>query len=315
MTESSASAFRRASRAKALELFFLLAISVVLWKQPLTSTLNLALVSDAHTHILLIVPLSLALIFGRRKEAIATVTVERWAGAIVPGLALLIRGFTVWNTGPLSPDNTLSLSMFSLVVWWIGSVVVCYGMQTIWTLLFPLCFLFLIVPFPDPILDWMTQTLQHQSSVASEWLFRAGRIPVTRDGVFLSIPGLEIEVARECSSIRSSTMLIIITLVLANLFLQTWWRQALLVAIALPLSVVKNAVRIFTIAVLTTRVNPAYMTGRLHRHGGIIFLAAAVIVVIGLLWILRRGEMRREQISRNTESRAERQSSLSTSNR
>jgi exosortase len=315
VTQPSASAFARASRAKALQLFFLLAISLVLWKQPLTSTLNLALVSDAHTHILLIVPVSLALIFVRTREAIATAAVERWAGAILLSVPLLLRACTAWNITRLSPSNALSLNMFALVIWWIGSVVVCYGVPTFWTLLFPLCFLLLVVPFPDRILDWITQTLQYQSAVASEWLFRAFRIPVTRDGVFLSIPGLEIEVARECSSIRSSTMLIIIALVLTNLFLHTRWRQILLVAVALPLSVVKNAVRIFTIAVLSTHVDPAYMTGRLHRHGGIIFLAAAVLVVIALLWILRRGEIRGAQMSGNAELLPERQRSFSTSDR
>jgi len=108
----------------------------------------------------------------------------------------------------------------------------------------------------------------------------------------LSIPGLDIEVATECSSIRSSTILIVITLILGQLFLRTWWRKTLLVLAAALFAVVKNAVRIFTIAELGTRVDPGYLDGKLHHNGGIIFLALAVLAVVGLLWILRKNEAR-----------------------
>lgn len=292
MSPPSANIFEAVHKRAHLELLFLIAISLVLWGHPLVDTLRLALASDAHTHILLIVPLVVALSFMRVREASATVAPARWTGALILILALLVRSLGALNSAHLSTGNELSLSMFALVVWWIGSVWLCYGVQIVRTLLFPLCFLFLVVPLPERALDWITQTLQYQSAAAAELLFRAVHIPVSRDGVFLSIPGLGIEVAQECSSIRSSTILIVITLVLANLFLRSRWRQVLLVAIAVPLSVVKNAVRIFTIAELGTRVDPGYLDGRFHRNGGIVFLGLALLVVIGLLWILRRSEVR-----------------------
>jgi exosortase len=302
-------------RGNHLELLLLVAISLVLWRHPLVDTFKLALASDAHTHILLIVPLVLALSFVRVREASATVAGAKWTGALIMILALLLRGLTVSNIAHLSNGNELSLSMFALVVWWIGSVGLCYGIQMFRTLLFPLCFLFLVVPLPESALDWITQTLQYQSAAATELLFRAVHIPVTRDGVFLTIPGLGIEVAQECSSIRSSTILIVITLVLANLFLRAWWRQVLLVAIAVPLSVAKNAIRIFTIAELGTRVDPGYLDGRFHRHGGIVFLGLALLVVIGLLWMLRRSEVRRARTLPNAALQRDRPHGFSISDR
>jgi exosortase/archaeosortase family protein len=113
----------------------------------------------------------------------------------------------------------------------------------------------------------------------------------------LFIPGLQIEVTRECSSIRSSTMLIVITLILAHLFLRSWWRKSLLVLVAIPLSVAKNAVRIFTIAELATRVDSGYLEGRLHRDGGIVFLSLALLVVLVLLWVIRKGDSQTVQES------------------
>jgi len=107
----------------------------------------------------------------------------------------------------------------------------------------------------------------------------------------LSIPGLDIEVARECSSIRSSLMLIVTTMVLAHLFLRSWWRKVLLIVMAIPLSVAKNGLRIVTIAELGTRFDRGFLDGKLHHHGGIIFLALAVVAVGALLWVLRRTEL------------------------
>ena len=46
-----------------ISLCFLLAVSVALWWQAIVSTVRLALYNDAYTHILLIVPISPALIY------------------------------------------------------------------------------------------------------------------------------------------------------------------------------------------------------------------------------------------------------------
>jgi exosortase/archaeosortase family protein len=106
----------------------------------------------------------------------------------------------------------------------------------------------------------------------------------------VSIPGLDIEVAQECSSIRSSLLLVVTTMVFAHLFLRSWWRKALLIAVAIPLSVAKNGLRIFTIAELGTRVDPSFLTGRLHHQGGIVFFGVSVMAMGAVLWALRSTE-------------------------
>jgi exosortase/archaeosortase family protein len=103
---------------------------------------------------------------------------------------------------------------------------------------------------------------------------------------------LTLEVAKECSSIRSSLMLVLTSMVLAQLELRAFWRKLLVVAVAIPLSVAKNGLRIFTIAMLGTKIDPGFLTGRLHHHGGVVFLLIALVVIVLLLWILRKGEQR-----------------------
>jgi len=292
VAESERAAPRARNTQRNILIFLILiASSLAFWSKPLISTMELASSNDAYTYILTIIPLSLALIYLRKEEMRGAGVSLAWLGWIIVVAALVLRSLGTWM-GQDSTLNHLSITMLELVFFWVGSTIACFGFGTFRGLLFPLCFLLLVVPPPASAINWITENLQQQSAVAATWLFHLAQVPVTRDGVILSIPKLDIEVARECSSIRSSTILIVITLVFAELFLRSPWRKVLLVAVAIPLSVAKNAVRIVTIAELATRVDPGYLHGRLHHNGGIVFLSLAVAFIVFLLWLLKRTEPR-----------------------
>ncbi|MGA9497382.1 MAG: exosortase/archaeosortase family protein, partial [Terriglobales bacterium] len=140
------------------------------------------------------------------------------------------------------------------------------------------------------VLNEIVDLLQQGSAFAAYALFVAVGVPATQNGILVTIPGLTVEVAQECSSIRSSSMLLVTTMVLAHVLLRSPWRKLLVIVFAVFLSVAKNGLRIFTIAILGTRVDPAFLTGRLHRQGGIVFFMIALIAVFVLLWIFRKGE-------------------------
>lgn len=274
-------------KSRCVELVVLLAASLGIWWHPIARTIQIAFSSEAHTHILLVVPLSVALIWFETRGSALNLGRSR-SGGMLLAAALLCRILPQW--GHSSVASNLSLSMLGLVMWWLGSVLVCFGAEVFTTLLFPLGFLILTVPFPSGWLMRMTEFLRQGSAWTTAVLFQIAHVPVTRDGTFLSIPGLELEIAQQCSSIRSSMVLLLITLVLAHLFLHSEWRKTLLVLAVIPLSVVKNAIRIFTIAELGTRVDASFLDGRLHHNGGVVFLSLAVLMVISILWLLRRGD-------------------------
>ena len=290
------------TRPQWLAFGFLCALSIAAGWHSLTQTLALALHEDAYTHILLILPLSLALVYLHlataqtnscqtdSHEANSQRTISQ--STIVSGIAVLavsglLIGLGRWGQATMPAGVPLALTMAALVVWWIGSVLLCFGVDVFRALLFPVCFLFLLVPLPGAMLNEVVSGLQHQSAFAARILFRVIDVPATQDGIMLSIPGLDIEVAPECSSIRSSMMLLVVTLVLAHLFLRSWWCKGVLIVAAIPLSIAKNGLRIFTIGELGTRVDPGFLDGRLHHHGGIIFFGIAVIAISAVLLLLR----------------------------
>jgi exosortase len=292
-----------ASKLFPLPVFFILgAISMVIWWVPLTSSFALALGDDQYTQILLILPISGTLIFLDWKSPEPSSGLAVSLGSVSLGSVLLVIAASVtfyvrWRAGALPSDERLSVNMLALVVWWIAAFLVCFGMAAFRRALFPLCFLFGMVPLPYFVLNPIVSLLQLGSAAAAHFLFAVTRVPVEQDGLLLHIPGLTVEVARECSSIRSSSMLLVTTMVLAQLLLRSPWRKAFVIAVAIPLSVVKNGLRIFVIAVLATRVDPAFLTGRLHREGGIIFFLIALGAIFLLLWMVRRGESEKPAIT------------------
>ncbi len=272
-----------------LQFAFLLAISVAAGWQPLLKTFALALNSGEYTHLLLIVPISLSLILTERTRLKSTIKPGVELGVALLFVAILTACCSRWMRARHN-DVQLSISMLAMVIWWIGSFVFCFGARAARLFLFPLCFLFWMVPIPAPLLNKIIALWQQGSALSASMLFSAFGIPVTQDGIIISIPGLTLEVAQECSSLRSSLMLIVTSMVLAHLFLRSFWRKTAVVVVAIPLSIAKNGLRIFTIAMLGTRVDPGFLHGNLHRRGGIVFFLAALLVVLLLLWLLNRGE-------------------------
>jgi exosortase len=272
---------------------FLCGVSIMLWWHALVSTLRLAVSDEASTHIVLIVPLSLALIYLERRASPGKCEPGVTAGAVLLAAALLIAAFARWGLPGLGADLRLSMRMFTMVLWWLASVVFCFGVGTFRRFLFPLCFLFWMVPVPAVVLNWMIPVLQKESASTTRVLFEIAGDPVAQNGTLLDVSGLKLYVAPECSSIRSSLMLIMTTMVLAHLFLRSWWRKALIIAAAVPLAIAKNGLRIFVIAELGTRVDRGFLDGNLHHHGGIVFLGIAVVVMVALIWFLHRWEVGR----------------------
>jgi exosortase len=271
------------------QLKFSLAVagSLAVGWRPLLEAFTLALRRDEYTHILLIVPISAALIYTEWPSPKADGKPGQHIG---PALLIAMALFALTRKFTAQPEAQLMWAMLALVSWWLGTFILCFGIRTFRSLLFPLCFLFWLVPIPELMLNKIVALWQQGSAISASALFAVWGVPVARDGVMLSIPGLSLEVAQECSSLRSSLMLVVTSMVLAHLFLHSFWRKAAVVLVAIPLSIVKNGVRIFTISMLGTHIDPGFLHGHLHHHGGILFFSMALFAVLLLLWLLNRGD-------------------------
>lgn len=269
------------------------AIGLILFRDPLRELVALSSTSELYQHIPLIPLVSGYFLFLHRKDFPAISYGSPWAGTagVAAGLSLFLLGG--WIEPGLSRNDYLSLMMAGLVLWTLASFVLAYGMGGLKTCLFPMLFLVFIIPVPGFILDPAVTFLQTASAEVSDLIFMLTGVPFLRDGMVFTLPGIEVEVARECSGIRSSLALVITALIAGSLSLRFSWSKGALVAAILPVTIFKNGLRIVTLSLLGSYVDPVFITGHwLHRSGGIPFFVVGLILLIPVLWILRRIESR-----------------------
>ena len=269
-------------------------LSLIVWWQPIAATLRLALRQDAYTHILLILPVSAGLIamdWSRRKWKPSP---SIRAGSAVMGLAMLIgiAGLSWGRFDIFTAEIRLSMQMLAVITWWIGSFLVCFGSRIFRGCVFPLFFLLWMVPMPGFVLDRLVSFLQQGTASFARLMLASVGVPVARDHTMVAVPGLTLEVAQECSSIRSSMVLVVSSMVLSYLLLHSFWGRTVVILASIPLAIAKNGLRIFVLAVLGAYVNPAILNGPLHHQGGVLFLAVAFVVVFILIWLVGRVERR-----------------------
>jgi exosortase len=183
------------------------------------------------------------------------------------------------------------LSAILLVV---AGYLVCFGTNALKRSVFPLLVIALMLPVPGVIVAKIVYFLQAGSAWLSESVFSLLGVPVFRNGFLMTVPGATIEVAEECSGINSSIALFILMLLFSHETLKTNSRRAVLVLLILPLSILKNAIRIVTLTLLATKVDPSFLTGRLHHEGGFVFFLITLLIAYPLWRWLRRSELRSE---------------------
>jgi len=269
-----------------------LLLSAVLFLAPVLINLGVfkdlldhSLKNNYSSHILLIPFISLFLIFRERSS------IFHANSKFSPiGIGLMILGAFI--AGPwISTD--LSLRALGIVILWIGAFLFIFGLGSFRKALFPLLFLVLMIPIPGTILQHIVAVLQKGTSEASAILFKLTGTPFYRDDMFFSLPGVNIEIAPQCSSIRSSLALFISSLLASHLLLKSPWRKTLFVFAAVPMAMIKNAIRIVVLSLLAVHVNKGWLTDSdLHREGGILFFILALLLLYPLLWQLRRSEQK-----------------------
>jgi exosortase len=269
------------------------ALSLALLWAPLLELGRLSMHNDQYSHTILI-PLASGLLVYVERERIFTEIDKsgRALGGILALAAMALYVVSGLHLIPLSSADYISAMVLSLVFAWIGGFVVCYGVRAFRSAAFPLLFLFLMIPIPGFLLERMILALQHGSAATAYVIFRLARVPVYRSGLVFSLPGLNIEIAKECSGIRSSMALLITALLASHFFLSAYWKKAFLVAFIVPLVVLKNALRISTLSLLSIYVNRGFLSGNLHRYGGIPFSIVSVGILIPVLWRLQKSDAR-----------------------
>jgi exosortase len=265
---------------------------VLIHAQLLRALYDYSVNNVAASHVVLMPFVTAALIFHERKSIFSTVRTS-WGVGLLIVLAGAVMGVATWFhfPAPIGIDS-LMWGTGALALMAVGGFVLCYGRDASRAAVFPLGMLLFMVPIPPVILDAATVLLKRGSTELVAGLFSLSGTPYHREGYVFTLPNLMIEVADECSGIRSSIALLLTTLLGGHMFLRSARNRVLLVLAIVPLAILKNGIRIASLSLLAIHVDKGFIVGRLHHEGGIVFFLIALFLLSPFLAFLRSSELR-----------------------
>ncbi len=270
---------------------FVLAFSGLIWDLMRTSWQ-----SEYYTYIPFIPCISAYLIHEERGNIFS-----RQEYSFPLGLPLIIISSVLLyvvhaNASLANSADRLSFITVLLILFWTGGFTLFYGIRALRAAAFPLLFLLFAVPIPNAALERSIALLQAGSAEVAYRLLQATGMPIVRDGFIFHLSKLDIEVAPQCSGIRSSISLVITGVLAAYFFLRTGWARGLLMLSIVPIAILKNGVRIAVLSSLAIYWDEKILASDLHRKGGLVFFILALLLAGAVIMLLRKMETRKTAI-------------------
>jgi len=241
-----------------------------------------------------------------------TLLVKDWWNLPEAGHGLLLAPVAVWLAwrsgidANAKPNRVLGLSLLVLAVLirvaaglaaelftMRASMVMALGALTIsqfgfrqlirWWL--PFALLCLSIPLPELVTQALALPLQFKASQMGAALLEMRNVPVKLSGNVILLPGRQLFVTEACSGLRSLTALLSMAILLGALVLRTPVSRAILLAIAIPVAIVINGVRVFLTGFLVFFVSPALGEGFMHTTEGWLLFLVSMSVLVGFAWV------------------------------
>ena len=227
--------------------------------------------SETFAHGYLIAPISLALIWSRRRELSRITPSPDWLGFL-----MLAGAGAAWLLA--AAGHVQVVQEYAVVAMIPAAVLATTGRQVARALAFPLAFLFLGVPVGEvlipPLMDWTANF-----TVAA---LRLTGIPVFREGTFFSIPSGNWSVVEGCSGLRYLIASITVGVLYAYLNYVRWWKRGLFVLMSVIVPIIANGLRAYMIVMIAHLSDMKLALGVDHLIYGWVFFG---LVMLLLFWV------------------------------
>lgn len=226
------------------------------------------LTKDDYSHAFLIPPIALYLIWQRRNSLKNAEIKSCWLGLIPVVFLLLVVITGIMGSSPKITRPSIPLLLLVLTLF-------CYGPEVTKIMLFPILFLFFMIPFPPLIHSRLTWSLKLLSSKIALVLLHLSGLPAYGEGNIIDIGYTQLEVVDACSGLRYVYPLIAMGVIYSYFFQRKMWKRIVLVVSTIPLAVLMNSLRIAVTGILTEKWSPQTAEGFFHAFSGwLIFIVA-----------------------------------------
>src|SRR6266487_3397409 len=178
---------------------------------PLREFITYARHSEVHSYVLLIPFVTAYLIYIRWKYLPRELS-SAWGSALLLAIAGAGALLANYHFAVIGQNDHMTLIALSFVCFVIAGVFLFLGSKWARSAMFPLFFLAFTIPLPEAAVDSLETASKEASAEVANWLFLLTGTPFLRWGTDFQLPGFTIMVAKECSGIRSSLVLLITSL-------------------------------------------------------------------------------------------------------
>ncbi len=260
--------------------FVLAAVIVAIYSQILFDLADDWWNEPNSSYALLVPPLTAYIAWKRRR-----LTLSVPAAPDLRGLIWIFAACVILLIGRLGAE--FFLSRISLVILLTGLCHTFWGKQRLRTLMFPLLLLATMVPPPVIVYNQLAAPLQLFASLVSTRIAQFCGVSVFQDGNVIQLATTTLGVEEACSGLRALSALIVMALLLGFAQCRRPLTRVLLLALAFPIAIFVNVLRVAGTAILAD-YNAELAMGFYHTFSGWLVFLLGIAFVFGTSYVLRR---------------------------
>ena len=196
------------------------------------------------------------------------------------GLPIIVISLAMLLVGTFGAELFLSRVSFILLI--AGAVVFFVGWSMLRAVIFPLCFLALMIPIPAIVFSQITLPLQMLASKLAAGTLPICGVPVLREGNIINLPAMPLEVAQACSGIRSLMSLTTLAIMYGYIVERRVWVRVALALASIPIAVAANGLRIVGTGLIVQYWDPEKAEGFFHLFSGWLVFVFSLLMLFAL---------------------------------
>ncbi len=158
----------------------------------------------------------------------------------------------------------------------------------------PIVYLALAMPFPESLYQSIAYPLQEFAALCTEMVMRLFGADMRSVGgtemVVTSLSGKQypLAVVEACSGVRSLMAFVALSTAMAFIERRPLWQRIVLIGSSLPITVFCNVLRVVATSTMFLIDKEELGKGVMHEFMGMALLVPALLMLLGLAWLLKR---------------------------
>lgn len=244
--------------------------------------------SSAYNYAFLVIPISAYLVWEERDRLAAMEPETSLLGLVV----VLLFSVSWLVADAVGINEGRQLSLVGIIQ---GALLTVLGVRIFRLLLFPMTYLWLLVPTGE----FLVPTLQKVATIGSVWLLDVSGIPNFTEGFLIQVPAGNFLVEPGCSGLNFILSSLALSLLYGKLTYRRWRTRLVCIFSALVIAVLANIVRIYLIIALTQITDRRLNIADDHILYGWGFFA---VIMLATMWFGLKFEDKEQQPSTSTKT-------------